>query len=172
MKGMQLLVAAALMAVSCGGEGPGVNPPVLTEHDRTFAIEASYGNYAEADLGTVADTISTNDSVSAFARMMVADHNAAQTELENITSAWPVNLPEGPDSLHRALKQQLLTLQGLQFDTTYMNAQITDHERAVALYQKAADSSRVGALRAYAAKYLPGIRMHLEQARTMRQQLR
>lgn len=163
MKTGIMILLCAIAFVSCNNDNDIVSPP-LTEQDQAFMVQASYGNYNEVELAALADSISTNDSVNVFADMMLTDHQAAQSDLIALANNWNVNIPQSPDSLHIAMKQQLMLLTGLNFDTAYIHGQIRDHEQAVALYQFAADSSRVGSVRTYASKHLPKIRMHLEHA--------
>jgi putative membrane protein len=162
-----MAAGCALLVLACNDDD---NEPQLSlsAFDRTFITEASYGNHAEADLGKVADSISTNDSVSMFGEMMATDHLTAQADLSVIARNWNVNPPQSPDSAHLAMKQQLLTMTGVRFDTAYMNGQIMDHEKAAALYRMAIDSTKISSLRNYASKYLPRIEMHLDHARRIR----
>jgi putative membrane protein len=160
-------ITLVLLVSSCDNDDD-APPASLTAFDRNFLMEASYGNHAEVDLGKVADSLSTNDSVSVFGKMMATDHLAAQGELSLVGRNWNVGLPQGPDSAHLAVKQQLLGMTGVRFDTAYMNGQIMDHEKTAALYKMAIDSSSIRSLKDYASKYLPRVQMHLEHARRIR----
>lgn len=157
------LLANVVLSGSCNNDDDVVLPP-LTEQDREFMVQASYGNYNEVELAAVADSISTNDSVNVFAEMMLTDHQEVQNDLVALAGNWSVDIPQTPDSLHLAKKQELLLLTGFSFDTAYMRSQVMGHEQAVAMYQFAADSSNVGSVRTFASKHLPAIRLHLEHA--------
>jgi putative membrane protein len=158
------LVANVLFFTACSDEDDDINNPVISERDETFMIKASQGNWAEVDMGRTADSISANDAISMFGQMMVADHTNSQHELEDIGESWLIDLPDEPDSLHKALKQQLLTLSGYSFDTAYIHGQVRDHQATIALFEDAAANSDQQRLKDYANKYLPGIRMHLHHA--------
>lgn len=169
MKTRSLILLVGLLGnvvffTACDNNDDDVPTPPLSEQDEAFMVGASYGNYNEVELAALADSISTNDSIDVFADMMLTEHQASQADLIALANNWNVNIPLSPDSAHLAIKAQLLLLTGYSFDTAYIRGQIKDHEHAVALFQFAADSSKVGSVRAYASKYLPKIRMHLEHA--------
>jgi putative membrane protein len=140
------------------------NPPSISGKDQTIMEEISYGNIAEIEMGKVADSISPTPDVKAFGRMMIEDHTVAQTELEQMASRWSLDLPQTPDSLHRAKKQQLMMMSGHAFDTAYIAGQIKDHQATIALLEMAANNSGQQSIRDYANKYLPKVKMHLEHA--------
>jgi putative membrane protein len=57
---------------------------------------------------------------------------------------------------------RLNNLSGTSFDKAYVEMMVTDHQNAVALFKKAAHSTD-SAVKAYASKYLPTLRKHLEE---------
>ncbi|UYQ91987.1 DUF4142 domain-containing protein [Chitinophaga horti] len=166
---MACLVALPMVFAACSDDDD-ATPETLAARDRAFMVEASYGNWNEVDMGRLADSVSTNDSVNAFAQGMIRDHSTAQSDLVNVGNRWSLTLPNTPDSLHIAMKQAMRTLTGTTFDTAYLSGQIVDHMKAVALYQMAVDSSVSPSVKAYAAKYLPGIKMHLQHVQRLRTQ--
>ncbi|HJT74495.1 MAG TPA: DUF4142 domain-containing protein [Chitinophaga sp.] len=163
-----LLTACLLLSTfaftACDDDDDDVNTPEVTVRDQAFITQASYGNRAEIDFGKLADSLSTNDSVKVFGQMMTDDHTGAQDELESLADDWDANTPDAPDSVHLAIKQQLMLMTGHMFDTAYINGQVRDHQATIALFEYAADSSDAQALRDYANKYLPAIRMHYDHA--------
>lgn len=161
---LSLFSVGSMLFTACSDDDNVVPQPALTDADRNFMVQASYTNYAEVELGKIADSLSTTDSVKAFAQMTMTHHTAAQSDLVALSNNWSVSIPLRPDSASLALKTQLLLLKGYLLDTTYVNAQIRGHQVAAALYQYAADSSKVASVRSYANKYLPTIKAHLEAA--------
>lgn len=55
---------------------------------------------------------------------------------------------------------------GAEFDRAYMNMTVSDHSKAIQLYQKAANSNDAD-IRAFAVKMLPALRQHHAQAITL-----
>lgn len=175
MKSLKFLFIVSLLStglfVACDDDDD--NPdPALTTMDRTFMEKAAYGNKAEIEAGQLASTKGNDTMVKMFGTMMVQDHTTAYDELEDLSDDWDVVIPQTPDSVHQAMKQYLNTLSGYTFDTAYINAQVKDHQQTVALFQLEADSSKQLQLKAYATKYLPKIKMHLQKADSIANALR
>jgi len=158
------LVTGALFFAACSDDDDDIDNPIISEEDRSFMVQVSYGNIAEVEMGRVADSISANGGVRMFGQMMVQDHTTAQEEMADLGDIWEVDLPQQPDSAHMAMKQRLQTLSGYTFDTAYINGQIKDHQHTIALLESMAGSADLQQLRDYASKYLPKVRMHLEKA--------
>jgi putative membrane protein len=55
------------------------------------------------------------------------------------------------------------------FDKTYAKQQVSAHEKAEKLFSKYADKGDNAAVKAFAAKVLPVIRQHLEEAKKLPQ---
>jgi len=62
--------------------------------------------------------------------------------------------------------EKLNSLSGTSFDKAYVEMMVTDHQNAVALFEKAAQSTD-GAIKAYANKYLPILKRHLKQVNAL-----
>lgn len=160
-------LVAAFTALNACSDDDDDDTPSLSARDQTILEQASYGNIAEIEMGKVADSISTTTAVKDFGKMMISDHTTAQEDLQQIANRWFVNIPQTPDSLHMAKKQQLMMMSGYMFDTAYINGQIKDHQATIALLEMAEDSSNQESIRDYAEKYLPKVRMHLEHAQAI-----
>jgi putative membrane protein len=139
---------------------------VIAQSDRDFVVQAGYSNMAEINAGDLASTKAGDSTVMAFGKMMKSDHQEAYTELQQIAGSFSssVTVPVTPDQEHQDKMQQLMALSGHTFDTAYMKAQVSDHQRTIDLFQTEANSNGDARLKAYANKYLPIIRMHLNMA--------
>ncbi|KQM72688.1 hypothetical protein ASE74_22725 [Pedobacter sp. Leaf216] len=62
--------------------------------------------------------------------------------------------------------EQLNKLSGTSFDKAYVQMMVTDHQNAVALFEKASQSTDA-AVKAYANKYLPVLKKHLKEVSTL-----
>jgi putative membrane protein len=71
------------------------------------------------------------------------------------------------DAEHKALKDSLVAMTGEKFDALYVQSQIRDHQKAIALFQKQATEGQKQELKAYAQKLLPKIKMHLQHVQDM-----
>lgn len=96
-----------------------------------------------------------------FADTMVSNHKLAQTDLKKIADSLKVVLPTSQDSAYFKSKENLDTLTGSAFDSTYVATQIAAHQNAVSVLQGETENGQNKSLMDYANKYLPIIQMHL-----------
>ena len=78
--------------------------------------------------------------------------------------------PEPIDSSSETLKEQtemnkLATLSGADFDRSYINLMVKDHEKDVKAFERQGTKGTDPDVRAWAAKMLPTLRAHYQQAR-------
>jgi putative membrane protein len=173
MKRIANLLIISLFSVfsftSCDDDNDTNTTP--NDTDRNFMTMASYSNRDEIDFAQMALTKATNDSVKYFAQQMVADHTPALAELDSIAGQFSYTLPTTIDSLHAAMKTQLMARSGLDFDSAYMNSQVMDHNNAISLFQNEVNAGNNVSIKNYANKTLPHLQMHREMAERIRARL-
>jgi putative membrane protein len=99
---------------------------------------------------------------------MVTDHTAANEKLMQLASTKGVTLPTAPDAAAQARMTKLRALTGPAFDKQYLKeAGVSEHEKAVKLFQKQSTSGKDPDVSAFASATLPTIQSHLTMARTM-----
>lgn len=130
-----------------------------------FMMRAAEGGMAEVEAGKMAAAKAQNAEVKQFAQQMTAEHTRANNELKTLASKKTVTLPTALNAEHQAMAQKLTALSGAEFDKEYMRGQVEDHEKTVALFQAQADGGTDAEAKAFAAKLLPNLKMHLEMAR-------
>ena len=157
------ICACMLIATACHKDDDTGNNTTPSKTDEAFMTKAAYANLAEQDAGSLAAVQATDSATKAFGVQMVAEHGAAYAELKVIADGYNATLPSAPDSMHKLMKDTLMTLTGHAFDSAYISAQIRDHQTAVALFRDEADNG-TGKLKDYAVKYLPHIQEHLAKA--------
>lgn len=164
-----LLLSAALFLSACDNDDDDTS---LNNTDRNFANMAAIANRAEVELGQVALSRATADSVRMFAQLMVSDHALGIAKLDSLANRYGISLPTTLDSTHQAMKARLMTLTGRTFDTAYMNGQIIDHQNAIGLHIDESNNGNNVDFRNYANEQLPHLRMHLTLADSVRFKLR
>jgi putative membrane protein len=133
--------------------------------DKKFVMEALKGGLAEVELGKLASEKASHDSVKQFGKRMADDHQKAADELKQLASQKGVALPTSLDRGHQRLYDRLSKLNGADFDRAYMKEMVKDHDRDVKAFQKEADSGKDSDLKAWAAKTLPTLKEHQQQAK-------
>lgn len=140
----------------------------VSGNDRKFMQMAAAGGMSEVAMARVALERSSSDAVKQFAQKMIDDHTANNQELMQLATAKGVTLPAGPDAKHRAMMDKMSKMSGAEFDHAYiMNAGVKDHEKMLKLLQDEARKGRDADVKAFAAKTIPAVEMHLKMARDM-----
>lgn len=136
-----------------------------------FAVKAADSGLAEVSAGKVAQQKAQNQSVKDFAAMMIQDHTKSNEELKSIASSKNITLPTAPGENHQEKIADLNSLTGADFDKEYMGMMVDDHQKAVDLFEDAAENNEDPELKAFAAKNLPALQKHLEQAKALEESL-
>jgi putative membrane protein len=146
--------------------GASVSMTAYAAKDNDFVEHASEGGVAEVEMGKLAQEKSKSADIIAFAKMMVADHNKANTELRALAVKHDLEIEDDAMLLDKA-KKEILELREESFDKAYTNNQVAAHEKTVALFKKESMSSDQAELKAFATKTLPTLEAHLAQAKKL-----
>jgi putative membrane protein len=132
--------------------------------DRDFVRMVAEANLAETDAGRLALAKSSNDEVKRFAQHMIDDHTKANAELRALADKKGVRLPAVTDDDHQKDAARMAELKGVDFDRAYAAVMLSDHQKAVALFEQHPGKGKDADVRAYAEKTLPTLRKHLTMA--------
>jgi putative membrane protein len=134
-----------------------------------FIKAAIEGNYAEVDIGKLAQEKGKNDAVKQYGAILVKDHGAANDKAKQAASQIGVDPPTGSGVSHKAEYLKLKVLSGDSFDRSFAKGMVKDHEADIKEYQKA--SSKSDAAGVYAKETLPTLQHHLKEAQSVNQQV-
>ncbi|WP_374164250.1 DUF4142 domain-containing protein [Arcticibacter sp. MXS-1] len=180
------LIAASGMLVwqSCGNSNSGktdsttqaseVNEQKETVSDSLshFMVEAAAGGMAEVELGNLAQKNGQSARVKAFGAMMVKDHSKANEELKALASAKNVTLPATLSDEHQKHMEAMQKMTGADFDKHYMDMMNKDHVDDITLFDETSKSSIDPEVKAFAAKTLPILKMHLDSAKRINEAIK
>jgi putative membrane protein len=131
----------------------------------SFANQAATIGQAEIELGRLAQKNSNDADVKKYAERMVKDHTAAAAQLQKVATQENLALPKELDAQHQAVKEKLSKLKGEEFDAAYAAEMAKGHDKAVALFESASQSTSLPAgLKQFAATTLPTLKEHREMA--------
>jgi len=133
--------------------------------DSRFAANAAAGGMAEVKLGQLAQQRAASNAVKAFGKRMVEDHSRSGEQLRETAKGESIRLPEQMNARDQAAYDRLSKLSGAQFDRTYMQMMVKDHEEDVAEFKREASSGKNKALKDFAEQTLPTLEDHLKEAR-------
>jgi len=132
-----------------------------------FWTEAAQSSLAEVALSNAALQRAQSAEVRQFAQQMVTDHTAVNQELTQLVSTKGVTLPTGLTDKQQRDLNKLNGRSGADFDREYMKTMVSDHEKAVKLFQRESERGTDADAKAFAAKTLPSLQSHLTSARTI-----
>lgn len=152
------LAAAASLALGA--------PAWADADDAEFVKKAASGGMLEVQLGRHAAQHAANAEVRAFGERMVADHGAANRELEGIARRSGLAVPTELDEDHREMVERLTALRGAELDRAYMSEMVRDHDHDVDAFEEQAEQASTEVDR-WAARTLPTLKAHLAQAEAL-----
>ena len=132
----------------------------LNAQDRKFMEEAAKGGMMELHGGHLAMENSSNPAVKAFGQRMVTDHGKGNDELMDLAKKKGVTLPAD----HPTMPSKLAPKKGKDFDVEYSKMMVEDHQKDIAEFEQEAASGKDPAMKAFAEKYLPVLKHHLQMA--------
>jgi putative membrane protein len=158
---MALAAASALVLAA---------PARAADSDADFVALAASDGMLEVELGQFAAKNALDPGVRQFGAMMAADHAKAGAELKAAAAKAGVTVPTQMGDAQQMEKSELLEKQGTAFDYAYMDAMVEAHEKAIEHFraQAAQDETEIDR---FAARTLPTLQKHLEEARAVRERV-
>lgn len=144
----------------------------VSDTDRQFMMEAASGGMMEVEAGRLAEQNAANQRVKSFGAMMVRDHSAANNELRALATARNITLPDSLMGKHKEHLDKLRTATGRNFDKQYMSMMSMAHSEDINKFQVAANNAQDTAVRGFASRNLPVLRMHKDSADAINKNLK
>ncbi len=85
------------------------------------------------------------------------------------TSPQLTGAPGQLHTMHQQAMQRLQNLQGADFDSAFMNAQVAGHEQVLTVLQQAQNQAQDSTLKQHVTKAAASVQQHLERARQVQQ---
>jgi putative membrane protein len=139
--------------------------------DHRFMATAARANLSEIAAGRLALAQSASSEVKKFAQRMVEDHTQANRELGELAQKMSFSLPGEPDETRQKGLDHLSALRGVEFDRAFAGMMVSDHAKAVALFEESSKTSADPQVRSYSERTLPMLQDHLKMARDLRSQV-
>lgn len=160
---------------AAGPAGPGAAGPMDTPmqtrvDDKKFLKDAAMGSMTETQIGKLAAEKGSSDNVKQFGQKLASDHAKAAEELKQVAAKENVQIPESLDSKHQSKVDKLSKLSGPQFDKAFVKDQMKDHEKDVDNYKAEAQYGTNPDVKMVAAKQLPTLQQHLDEAKNLNKQ--
>jgi putative membrane protein len=143
------------------------NAGPLNSADSAFVMKAAVGGMLEVQSGTTAQQNGMNERVKGFGTMLVNDHTKANSELMAIASSRGITPPADLPADKKKHLTDMAKMKGKSFDNHFITMMNADHKKDVELFEKQANSGTDPELKAFAAKTLPVLKMHLDSAQAL-----
>ena len=155
------IVAASLAAALCFGSSAFAQDKA----SQKFIKEAIEGNFAEVQMGQLAQKNANSDGVRNFGQMLEKDHTDANKKASESANALGVTPPSGPNSRQEADYDRMSKMSGAKFDAQFVKHMIADHKKDIKEYEK--EAKKDDAVGAYAKETLPTLHKHLDTAQSL-----
>ena len=176
-----LLLASAVLglAVAAGGAQAQTtmqnsSPPAATTSgqkadsaSKSFIKSAIEGNYAEINVGKLAQEKGQSPEVKQFGKMLVDDHTAANQKAIAAAKEMGVTPPSGSSVMEKGTYLKLKVLSGNSFDKSFASSMVSDHKADIKEFQK--ESSKNDPAGRFAKEALPTLQKHLQEAEKIQQ---
>jgi putative membrane protein len=143
------------------------------EDDSEILVAAAETNLEEIEVGKLAQTKGTSAHVKEMGKMLESDHSKALSELQALAAKKSISLPTvvTDDS-----KEHYADLNGKQagkdFDRKFADMMVDGHEKAIKKMEDASENANDAEVRTWAAGVLPTLKMHLEHAKMIQDELK
>jgi putative membrane protein len=128
--------------------------------DHDFVEKATQGGLFEVESSQLALQKNITDEHRDFARMMIDDHGKANRKLSEFAQQVGCPVPKEMNREQRADVDDLRRLDGQEFERRYHAMQVTAHDQAIELFERASRECEDKNLRAFANDTLPTLREH------------
>ena len=131
-----------------------------------FLKKAIEGNYAEVEMGKLAQQNGQNEDVKKFGQMLNEDHSAANQKAIDAAKSMGITAPDGPSAKQKADYNKMSKMSGAQFDRSFATHMVADHEKDIAEYKK--ESKQADAAGEYAKGQIDVLQKHLQTAKSLK----
>ena len=136
--------------------------------DQKFVDLAAQTDMVEANLGQLAQSAASSQSVKDYAQTLVTDHTKDFNQLYDVAHQASLSRPDAIDAAHnKAMIAPFQKLKGTAFDRRYIHEMVAGHTQAIAIYKKEASDAENAALKSYAEEALPVLQKHLDDAKAL-----
>jgi putative membrane protein len=130
-----------------------------------FLKEAIEGNFAEVQMGQLAQKQGNSDGVRSFGQMLEKNHSDANKKAVDVAKSLGMTPPTEPSKKQKADYDKMSKMSGAQFDKAFAAHMVADHKKDIKEYERA--SKLKDAAGPYAVETLPVLRKHLDAAQAL-----
>lgn len=137
---------------------------MLCSADKDFIEKAAQDGMQEISLGYLAEQRGTQDTVRELGTRILRDHSDANSELGSLALRRGFVPPSHLPRKQQSEVEMLARLSPSAFDKAFLRKMVSEHQKAIRMFQQAAAHGEDLELRAFAQRTLPTLHEHLRQA--------
>ena len=138
------------------------------DYDSEFMTKAASGGMLEVEMGKQVAARAVTSQAKEFARKMVTDHTKSNAKLKVLAAKKNITLPATLGDEHSKVMKDVMEKKGVKMDQEYMKEMLKDHQEDVKEFTDASIKATDPAIKAFAAKNVPVLQMHLDMVTKMR----
>jgi putative membrane protein len=138
------------------------------DYDAQFLTKAASGGMLEVELGKQVVARAVTPQAKEFAQKMVDDHNKGNAELMSLATKKNITLPTTLGDEHAKVLKHVTDEKSIKMDQEYIKEMLEDHEEDVKEYTDASIKATDPDIKAFAAKNIPMLKMHLDMVTKMK----
>jgi putative membrane protein len=143
------------------------------EDDSEFLVSAAESDLMEIEIGKLALAKGTSSHVKDFANMLIADHTKSSNETKPFAERLQVSLPAAITEKGKEKYNDLNDEKpGKDFDGKFADMMVANHNDAISRMETASENANDAEIRAWAAKMVPTLKMHLQHAKSLQEQVK
>lgn len=135
--------------------------------DSAFTVLASMVNISQVAASQIVADSSSDSAMIDFAAMIMADHSAAQQELQTLASQVGLPTTNTIDQEHQMFLDSLIDMKTPSIDSLYIFRLISDHQNAIRIYKNHEAHGLQRHLIFHTQEVLPVLTSHLQQAQVL-----
>ena len=137
------------------------------DHPGQFLANAVEANNAEIEAGQAATKMGSTKPVRDYGKMLVDDHKKANDAAKKLAQSMNVPVPTGTTTEAQSELKMATSMSGTGFDKDFVSAMVKDHQKAIEMFQREADSGDPAQVTAFAKQTLPTLKKHLQTAQSL-----
>jgi putative membrane protein len=142
------------------------------EDDSAFLVAAAETDLMEIEIGKLAQSKGTNSGVKEFGKMLETDHTKSANDTKPFAEKLQVSLPTAITEKGKEHYNELNGEKaGKDFDKKFADMMVKGHEEAISKMEKASEKATDPEIRAWAAGMVPTLKMHLDHAKMLQEQV-
>jgi putative membrane protein len=143
----------------------------MDNQDTRVITEAASTSMLSMELSRIAEERAVTPEVKEFARELSEEHSGVKQDLEGVAQRKQIVLPQAMSQDHQDKVENVTEQSGLDFDREYIEEIISVHRDKVDDFESLSRDSDDPEIREFAINILPSLRMQLEKAERVENQL-